>query len=183
MASLIWGAWQSQWLSEAKVDFDGIHKLIIIHPEVTSLDIRTDVYSAWVDWFGYSGDNQAFPFAIRYSGMDPLPGGGETGGTFFLINGWKLIIDFNKVAVTGVLYSEDYDTAYWSVNNQPLFPAQVAALVNNVVQVQTVTVAANPADIASEILATPISGPHSSGSLGEFLVKKVLTVAKFIGLR
>ncbi len=182
MSSLIWGAWQSQWLSGAKVDFDGFQKHIIVHPEVSSLDIRADVYSAWIDWHEDSGDNQRWPLALRYSGMDPLPGNKETGGTFFLQNGWKLIIDFNKVAVSGVLFSVDYDTAYWYNDTAPLFPAQVSAIVNNVTQTQTVTVAANPTEIAQEILATPITGTVP-GSIGEFITKKLLTIAKFIGLR
>lgn len=184
MAALVWGQWSTTWLDGAKVDFDGFNKRILVHPEVTALDIRNDVYSAWVDWHEDSGDSQRWPFAIRYSGMDPIPGG-ESGGIFFLYNGWKLVIDFNKVAVTGVLYSDDYPTAYWSDTNQPLYPAVVSALVNNVTNTVTTTVVeqANPADIASQILATPVNTTFTAGSLGEYITKKLLSIAKFIGLR
>lgn len=182
MSIILWDAWSPQWLAGSKVDFDGSTKHILVHPEVTSLDIRSDLYSSWVKWLDLSEDSQKWPLAMKYSGLDAIPGG-ETGGVFFLINGWKLIIDFNKVAVSGVLYSENYSTAYWSVTEQPLYPAVVSSLVNTVVQTQTITVAANPAEIAAEILATPVTTPMSTGSLGEFLIKKVLTVAKFIGLK
>lgn len=182
MSALVWGAWGQQWASGAKVDFDGFNKHIIVHPEVTTLDIRTEVWKAWLDWHEDSQDNQRWPFAMRYSGFDPIPGG-ESGGLFFLINGWKLIIDFNKVAVTGVLFSDNYSTAYWSSSGLPLFPATVSSVVNSIVNTTVVQVPADPADIAAEILATPVTGTMASGSLGEFIVKKLLTVAKFLGLK
>lgn len=182
MAINIWGSWGAHWSEYAKVEFDGSNKLIIVHPEVTQLDIRADVYTEWVNWLRTSDDNLKWSFAIRYSGLDPIPGG-ESGGIFFLYNGWKLIIDFNKVAVTGVLFSDDYPSAYWSKEGQPLYPAQVSSVVSSVIQQQLVTVQANPADIANEILATPVTGTMQSGSLGEFIVKRLLTVAKFLGLK
>ena len=182
MASLIWSAWSTQWVENAKVDFDGFNKHILIHPEVTSLDIRTELYSAWVDWHENSSDSQRWPFAIRYSGIDPIPGG-ESGGIFFLYNGWKLLIDFNKVAVTGVLYSDNYSTAYWASNSLPLYPAVVSALVNTSIQTQVIQIATPAADIANAILDSQIGTTRPTGSLGEFLVKKLLTVAKFIGLK
>jgi hypothetical protein len=185
MSITLWGAWQSQWLSNSKVDFDGLNKLIIVHPEVTSLDIRSEVYSSWINWMAYSGDNQKWPFAMRYSGMDALPGGGESGGVFFTTNGWKLVIDFNKVAVTGVLFSQDYATAYWSASGQPLFPATVSALVNNAVSYQNVVtgVALNAQEIRQAVWDAPVTGLSTTGSIGEFISKKLLTLAKFIGLK
>jgi hypothetical protein len=74
---------------------------------------------------------------MRFSGADPIPGG-ESGVTFFTINGWKLIYDANKVAINGVLFSEDYPTAYWTVDNQPIYPAVVSSLVNSAVSYQNV---------------------------------------------
>jgi hypothetical protein len=74
---------------------------------------------------------------MRFSGADPIPGG-ETGVTFFMINGWKLVYDPNTVAVSGVLYSEDFATAYWSFSGDPIYPATVSALVNSAVSYQNV---------------------------------------------
>ena len=136
MSALVWGAWGEEWALGEKVSFNGVTKRITVNSGVTTLDIQTDVYSAWVRWVERE-DNARFLPAMRFSGLDPIPGG-VTGGTFFLINDWKLEFDPNSVAVAGVLYSEDYPTAYWSDTDQPIFPATVAALVNAAVVTQNV---------------------------------------------
>ena len=74
---------------------------------------------------------------MRVSGFDPIPGG-FTGATYFMTNGWKLEYDPNVVAVAGVLYSDDYATPYWSVADQPIYPATVSSLVNSAVVTQNV---------------------------------------------
>jgi hypothetical protein len=134
MSAYIWAAWSEQWALEEKVSFDGMSKTITVHSDVASLSIRDDVYNAWVRWT--EREPWAFP-AMRFSGADPIPGG-ESGVTFFTINGWKLIYDANKVAINGVLFSEDYPTAYWTVDNQPIYPAVVSSLVNSAVSYQNV---------------------------------------------
>ena len=177
---MLWQHWGAEWELDEKVSFNGLTKQITVNVGVTSIDIAKDVYSAWVRW---TQRETRFLPAMRYTGYDPIPGG-RTGITFFTITGWKLCYDPTVVAVSGVLYSEDYDTAYWSIGGtNAIYPATVSSLVNTVIQTQTVTLAANPSEIAAEILATPVSAPQTSGSLGEFLIKKVLTVAKFIGLK
>lgn len=163
----------------SKTVYDGSARTITVLPGVTVLDIRKDVWTEWVIWQEL---NPNWPLAMRYSGLDPIPGG-ESGGIFFVINGWKLIIDFTQTLVTGVLYSDNYTTAYWNSSNQPLYPATVSALVNSVVISTPVVEQANPADIANQILDSSIGTSRPSGSLGEFLSKKVLTIAKFIGLK
>lgn len=163
----------------AKLSFDGSAKTITVLSGVQVLDIRNDVWTEWVAW---QESNSNWPLALRYSGLDPIPGG-ESGGIFFTINGWKLIIDFTQTAVFGVLYSDDYNTAYWNSSGQPLFPASVSALVNTVTISTPVIEQADPTVIANEILNTSIGTPRPPGSLGEFFSKKVLTIAKFIGLK
>jgi hypothetical protein len=137
MIASIWGTWRPQWDQRSKVEFDGANRKIIVHPEVTTLDIRTDVYSAWVLWSASFVDNMSWLPAMKAVGADPIPGG-ETGSTFFTINGWKLLIDFSKVSVSGVLYSEDYPTAYYTLEDVPLLPTVVSALVNTSVSTQNV---------------------------------------------
>lgn len=137
MAVLIWGAWGAEWAEAEKVSFNGVTKRITVNSGVTSLDIRTDVYSAWIRWLERETNTQYLP-AMRFTGLDPIPGG-FTGATYFTINGWKLCYDPNIVAVSGVLYSDDYDTAFWSVDGvSPIFPATVSSLVNTAVTVQNV---------------------------------------------
>lgn len=163
----------------SKLTFDGSNKTITVLSGVTTLDIRTDVWTEWVDW---QTANPNWALAMRYSGIDPIPNG-ESGAIFFLINGWKLVLDFTQTAVFGVLYSDNYTTPYWNSSNQALYPAVVSALVNSVVISTPVVEQADPALIAGAILDSQIGTSRPVGSLGEFLIKKVLTIAKFIGLK
>lgn len=148
--SLIWAAFGAEWSLAEKVSFNGVTKRITVNSGVTSLNIRDDVYSAWIRWLELDDNARFFP-AIRFSGADPIPGG-ETGVTFFLSNGWKLQYDPNKVAINGVLYSDNFATPYWSAADQPILPATVAALVNSAVSVQNV-VTGDPQTIASAVNA------------------------------
>jgi hypothetical protein len=127
----IWAAWQPTWLLYDKVSFDGTNKIIYVHPEVTTLDIRVDVYSSWIDWHSQY-QNSEFLLALRYTGLDPIGVGVFTGDSYFLMNGWKLSIDLRKVRVTGVLFSDDYDTAYYTPALVPQYPATVSSLVTTV---------------------------------------------------
>lgn len=185
MSVTTWSAWSADWLLGAKVDFDGINKLIYVHPEVTDLDIRAEVYSAWIDWVTLR-DNAKFLPAIRYSGYDPIGGSKYTGDIYFLINGWKLSINLAKVRVTGVLYSENYDTPYYTTEMTPQYAVSVAALVN------TVSLPAGPAEVWAynqRTLTTPDPAPaptaqeNADAVWAHSFAKKLLTVAKFLGLK
>jgi hypothetical protein len=133
---IIWAAHGAEWALNEKVSFNGVTKRITVNAGVTALDIREDVYSAWVRWIERE-DNARFRVAMRVSGFDPIPGG-FTGATYFMTNGWKLEYDPNTVAIAGVLYSDDYATPYWSAADQPIFPATVSSLVNSAVVTQNV---------------------------------------------
>lgn len=121
--------------------FDGVSRRIIIASGVTSISMP-DMYSRWIDWT-VVGDNSKWPQAMRYSGYDPIPGG-VTGATFFLMNGWKMVYDPSLVGVAGVLYSEDYATAFWTAAGNPVYPATVAALVNTSITMQNVVTGTVP---------------------------------------
>lgn len=129
--SAAWGAWSQDWVLNDKVSFDGAAKIIYVHSEVTNLDIRADVYTSWVDWINLY-DNLKYLPAIRVTGYDPIGPGIFTGDSYFLINGWKLSVDLQKVKVTGVLFSDDYDTAYYTPALVPQYPATVSSLVTTV---------------------------------------------------
>ena len=70
--------------------------------------------------------------AIRSIGGDPTVAGQAAGDIYFLINEWKLYIDLTKVKVTGVLFSDNFDTAYYDFNGNAQFPAEVSSLVSGV---------------------------------------------------
>jgi hypothetical protein len=137
MALDLWISHGEEWLAAEKVNFNGVTKQIVVNSGVTSLDIRQDVYSAWVRWTEREENSQYLP-AIRFSGLDPIPGG-FTGDVYFLINGWKLLYDPRNVAISGVLYSDDYSTPYYFVEDaSPVFPATVSSLVNTAVTQENV---------------------------------------------
>lgn len=181
MAALLWGAWGAEWELAEKVSFNGTTKQITVNAGVTSIDIASDVYSAWVRW---TSRERSYSPAMRYSGFDAIPGG-RTGATFFLQNGWKLVYNPNNVAVAGVLYSADYGTAYWSSEGLPIYPATVSALVNSAVSVQNVVTgtASTPTEIATAVWATPTSGLTDKTTIGGYIAKVLLSIPKFIGLK
>ena len=122
----------SQWELYHKVTFDGLNKLILVNDGVTELDIKEDVYSAWKEWVSSFNDNAKWEPAIRSTGGDPTVGSRFSGDIYFLINGWKLLIDFTKVRVTGVLFSDDFDTAYYAYDLTSQYAVQVSSIVNTV---------------------------------------------------
>lgn len=153
MLHLYYNSWD-YWDLRQKVTFDGVRKTVTVNPAEPLLNIRNDVYSAWVDWFVLE-DNLRFASAIRVSGYDPIPGG-FTGATFFMTNGWKLIIELTDVKVDGVLYSDDYDTAFFTPTGKAVYPALVSSVVNSTTTTQNVvtgdiSTVPTPAAVASQV--------------------------------
>lgn len=182
---LLWQTWADEWALAESVSFNGTLKQIVVNAGVTSLSIRQDVYSAWVRWVERE-DNARYLPAMRFSGGDPIPGG-ETGVTFFMTNGWKLIYDANVVAIDGVLYSDNYATPFWSANNDPIFPATVSALVNSAVTTQNVVtgdLASVPAAVWAYVARTLTDG-LTAQQIADAVVanSKTLTVPKYLALK
>ena len=126
-----------------KVVFDGLNRLIIVAESVTELDIKEDVYEAWKEWVRNPDHyfNMSFAPAIRGVGGDPISGTTDqfVGDLYFLINNWRLVYDPRKVGVTGVLFSDDFTTAFYFDEPfkydtpeflDPIFPAKVSSIVN-----------------------------------------------------
>lgn len=166
--ALAWFQYNNEWILQEKVDFDGINKFIRVYPNVSSLDLRSELYSAWIRWLPLQ-DNTKFLPAMKYSGFDPIPGG-ETGGVFFLINGWRLIVSIESTAINGILYSEDYPTPFFNENLSPVYPAQVSSYVHSQISYQNI-ITGTPQDIANLSANTIINNP------------KTLTIPKFIALK
>jgi hypothetical protein len=147
--------------------FDPAGKRVMIPESLASLD-AAEIYRAWIDWATTSNahdDNAKWLPAVRYSGNDPIPGG-YTGATFFMINGWRICYDPNFTGVTGVIFSEDYATAYWSKTLRPVYPITVSAVVNQVTTTQNV--------VTGDLGDVP-------DAVWEHI--KALTVGKFLGLK
>ena len=128
---MIWAAFGQQWADDDKVAFDGDLKLIYVLEGTTTLDIRADVWSAWVRWQERYQD-EIYLLAMLRTGLETTPVG-PTGDSYFLINGWRLVVDFSQVRISGILFSQDYETAYFTpITLQPQFAAEVSTIVNTV---------------------------------------------------
>ena len=138
-----YGFWEL-WQLYHKVTFDGANRIIRVNEGVTELDIKKDLYSDWKEWVQSLSDNAVWPPAIRTVGGDPTVAGQTAGDIYFLINGWKLYIDLTKVRVTGVLFSDDFESAYYNYEGIIQYPAQVASLVT---ASQTSTSGSSAADV------------------------------------
>lgn len=130
-AALNYGSYDL-WQNYHKVTFDGPNKIIRVNEGVTELDIKVDVFSDWKEWVITRADNAYWLPAIRSIGGDPTVAGQTAGDIYFLQNGWKLYIDLTKVKVTGTLFSDDFDSAYFDFNGTIQFPAQVSSLVSGI---------------------------------------------------
>lgn len=158
-----------------KVTFDPLLKTITVNPGVTSLDIKVDVYSDSKEWLRAGNINYQPP--VRAVGGDAIPGG-ATGATFFLINEWKLVIDLTETRVNGVLFSDDFETAFFNSLLVPLYPATVSSLVNQAITTQNVVtgdVNAVPANVWNYVLSpTPPDGTANDA------VQKIQALAQAI---
>ena len=110
MLPMFYNQW-GYWGLFNKVTFDGPNKLIYIVDEITEIDVKRDIYSAWKEWVLVGGHiNSKFQPAIRGTGGDPLGGGTFLDGYFFLINGWKLVPPKDNLTtdinIVGNLYDE-----------------------------------------------------------------------------
>lgn len=133
-----YGFW-NLWTLYHKVTFDGANRIIYVNPDVTDLDIKVDLYSDWKEWVSSSRDNAVWAPAFRTIGGDPTVSGQYAGDIYFLINNWKLYIDLTKVRVTGVMFSDNYDSAYFSYEGLIQYPVLVSSLVNGSAQIANST--------------------------------------------
>lgn len=169
------------WLLYHKCVFDGENRLIMVAPGVTDLNIKTDVYSDWKEWI-QTYDNSKFQPALRTIGGDPLGEQKYAGDIYFLINGWRLVIDLSLTRITGALYSDDYDTAFYkTVNDElvPQYPAEVAQLVQTV-QVPMPIVQGNPQTIAAQVWNELLTNYNLAGTFGQFVQNIPATTAGLI---
>lgn len=123
----LWPGWSKDWLLEHKVSFDGASRVIYVHPEVTTLNVKADLYSAWKEWT-LLRDNSKFTAALRTVGGDPLGSGQFAGDMYFLINGWRVFVD-HAVSIAGVLFTEEGANPYITPPSANVIRASVSSLV------------------------------------------------------
>jgi len=117
------------WSLYHKVTFDGENKLIIVNDDVTSLDVKIDLYSDWKEWKLLRDHGKFFP-ALRSIGGDPTVQSQFAGDIYFTINGWRIVVDLTKVRINGVMFSDDFESAWVDKDLNPVYPALAASLVN-----------------------------------------------------
>lgn len=122
---------ENGFYGEHKCIFDGENKLIYVNPLINAIDVKEDVYSNWKEWTQVR-DNAKFPPAIRVTGGDPIAGTTSfTGDTYFLVNGWRFIID-HSVAIDGVIYSDDFPSPFVQTAGTQIVTNKVSSLVQTV---------------------------------------------------
>lgn len=114
-----------------KCVFDGPNKLIYVNQQDSEISIKQDVYSAWKEWASFN-DNSKFLPAIRVTGGDPIAGTTSfTGDTYFLINGWRFLID-HSLSIDGVIYSDDFPSPFIQQQGTQIVTNKVSSLVQTV---------------------------------------------------
>jgi hypothetical protein len=129
MLPTYYGSWD-YWELYHKVTFDGPNKLIYINEGETEIDVEIELYSDWKEW-SLVRDNLKYEAAMRVVGGDPTPTG-FLGATFFLINGWRILLDNQSVNFTGNLYSDDYDSPYTVAQGTSLSTNTVSNLIDKI---------------------------------------------------
>jgi len=108
-----WETWTYNW----KVSFDGVNKLIYIADGVSRINVVDDLYSAWKEWMvSKENTNTQWSQAFRSVGGDPTSEGQVSPQYFFLMNGWRVVIDGQFVEFAYNLYTEEGVSPFILIN-------------------------------------------------------------------
>ena len=159
------------WELNHKVNFDPNSKLIIVHGSTTEIDVKVNLYSDMKEWMLLPlRQNNKYKPPIRTIGGDNTVAGQKAGDIYFMQNGWRVQYDPTKVKVTGVLFSDDFDTPWVDYDGNPIYPAQVSSLVTGIA-VDTPSAAENATAVRTELspelgnMDTTVSSRASQASL------------------
>jgi len=125
-----WPFNQDYWLLYLKVSFDGVTKLITVNSNESEIDVRDDLYSAWKRW-SLTRDNLKYINAMRSVGGDPTVAGEFLGSTYFVTNGWQIVLT-NGVTIVGNIFSDDFDTPYLTEEGVVIAYSKVSNLIDKV---------------------------------------------------
>jgi hypothetical protein len=151
-----WGAYvPPSYLGEQKVVFDGPNKLIIVNQDITELDFRIDVYSAWKEWvIDPNQTNSKYVSAVTAIGGDDLPGSRVLGTTYFLENGWRMRTweGDHSLTVTGNVFTREGEPIFVPTIN----PWTITINLNTSTLVETILpeIALTQADINAIVAGT-----------------------------
>ena len=127
---------QEYWELYHKITVDYINKIIFVNPDVTTFDVKVDLYSDLKEVWKLPAPDykfRNFKPPIRVIGGDNTIAGQKAGDIYFMKEGWRVVYDPTKVEVSGVLFSDNFDTPWlYTENMQPVYPALVSSLVTGV---------------------------------------------------
>ena len=148
-----WPFNQDYWLLFLKVSFDGVTKLITVNSNESVIDVQEDLYSAWKRWI-QTRDNLKYIAAMRTVGGDPTVGGEFLGATFFVTNGWRIVLT-NATTIEGNIFSDDFDTPYLTEEGVVIAFSKVSNLIDQVAPTtETLT------EVASSVVNTLNTGTY-----------------------
>lgn len=172
----------------ANVTFNGPSKLILVNNGITSLDVGIDLYSDWKEWL-LIGNNTQFLPAFRTIGGDPTVAGQKVAPYFFLLNGWKIkpYSGNHVLSIVGNLFSEDGSSPFVSADGG-VNVLIVSSTSSSATLVETGVSGLTPSesDLLTTIPNRVWEEPIAVGSLisfGDYVSKKLLSTAKFLGLK
>ena len=156
-------------------------KQVIINTDVTSIDIKLDIYKGLKTWYTIY-DNSRYAFPIRTIGGDATSEVEFAGDMYFMINKYRLVMNPNKIRVTGITFSDDYETPWLDhLTLLPIYPITVSNLA-----------LARQADLSDLNIPTATENADAVwdkttdaaliNTYGERMLK-LLTVAKYLGLK
>jgi hypothetical protein len=167
----LWPNYWDYWKVYHKVTFDGENRRIYINQGETQISVKNDIYSSYKEWILIDNNARFLP-AIRSIGGDPIGSGEYAGDLYFLMNGWRIVID-DAIDLSGVLYNDDGVSPY--IINYGGVTAKVSAVVQTVIpKFQDVDIDAD--SVAAAVwgkLIAEINTPESIGVLIKSLEKKV----------
>lgn len=149
------------------ITFDPANKRIILD---TNAVTASQIWIAWIDWVA-TADNSKYLPALKQVGGDELGGGLLIPPYIFLLNGWRvrpMEMD-HDLTITGNLFVEGGGVPV--VRTLGAFQINV----NYTVPIQAQAISTSGSSVTSSEIATAV-WEHP-------FVSKLLTVAKFLGLK
>ena len=158
------------------VTFDGVNRLIIVNPGVTTLNFGADVFSPWKRWM-QERSNSGFAQALRSVGGDPLPGDVRLGATYFLLNGWRMRTweGDHRLTVVGNAYTEEGEPVF--INTVSNWNIQI----NLTTSVETYAIQPDVIGLADEVWSHATRGLTEKVTLDDATVTKIDTMVSKIG--
>ncbi len=166
--------------------FDGPNKLVTVSNGTSSFS-AAEVYSRWKDWVQELPDRGKYLPAFGSSvGGDSLGGGVQVGAYYFLQNGWLIRPQEadHQLIVSGNLFPIPDSAALFTStigDFQVIVGMRTSSLTQQVVSGGGGGLTASA--VADAVWDEATSGHVAAGSFGNLVGKRLLTLAKFIGLK